>query len=192
MAMFGSAGPLDPGMSIPDDPAIRATANGPSRPSGMFGGAFAPGGVGRNIAGAIGDMLMQRAGGQPMFSPMMRQQRQAQLQMQHIKAQQDAEYERQIALAQVQAQLKLQYPDGEFATELRQGGVQPGTPEWTQAMHTKAQNALDPVVMTPQGPMLRSMILNGGGGQPAPHGITFEPVDAPGGQTPPASDNFRY
>lgn len=64
---------------------------------------------------------------------------------------------------------------GEFEGALVASGVQPGTPQWTEAMKQRVGNILDPVVMTPQGPMLRSQLL--GGGQPAPPGITFTPLD---------------
>lgn len=188
MAMFGGAGPIDPGMSFPDDPSIQGAASGPVRSSG---GMFGSGGVGRNIAGAIGDMLMARAGGQPMYMPMMQKQREMQMMMSRMGAQQQMQYQRELMLEQAKAQLRLQYPDGEFAQELIQGGIQPGTPEWTQAMHTRAQNSLDPVVITPQGPMLRSAIVNAPqAGQQAPQGVTFTPL-GPGGPTQPASGGFR-
>lgn len=46
----------------------------------------------------------------------------------------------------------------DFEQTLIESGVKPGTPEWTQAMKTRANNLLDPAVMTPQGLMLRSQV----------------------------------
>ena len=76
---------------------------------------------------------------------------------------------------------------GEFERALIASGVQPGTPAWTDAMKRRANNMLDPIVMTPQGMMPRSQVL--GGGQAAPPDVTFTPLDD-GGPTPPASDGF--
>lgn len=42
-----------------------------------------------------------------------------------------------------------QGPDGELADALRASGVLPGTPEWTQAFKTRAQNLTDPIVNIP-------------------------------------------
>jgi hypothetical protein len=54
-------------------------------------------------------------------------------------------------------------------------------------MKRRANNMLDPIVMTPQGMMPRSQVL--GGGQAAPPDVTFTPLDD-GGPTPPASGGF--
>lgn len=78
---------------------------------------------------------------------------------------------------------------GEFEQQLMASGVQPGTPEWAQAMKTRVNNLLDPAVMTPQGLMLRSQVTGALTPQPAPPGVTFTPLDN-GGPTPPASGNF--
>lgn len=48
---------------------------------------------------------------------------------------------------------------GEFEQRLIASGVRPGTPEWTKANAAAVQNVTDPVVMTPQGPMLRSQVM---------------------------------
>lgn len=152
---------------------------------GMFGGgdtwrmALAAG-----LAGLVSRRNPQLA--QTMMAPM-----QMQRQMQMMGIQNQFEYQRQLALKQAEAQLRMQYPQGDFAQALLQGGTQPGTPAWTQAMATKAKNDLDPIVITPQGPMLRSQIINGssGVGQAAPQGVTFTPLPD-GGPTPPASGHF--
>lgn len=79
-------------------------------------------------------------------------------------------------------------PDGEFEQALIASGVQPGTPQWAEAMKTRVGNILDPVVMTPQGPMLRSMVM----GAIQPQILqTLPPGTKPiGGPTPQASGSF--
>lgn len=75
---------------------------------------------------------------------------------------------------------------GEFEQRLQASGVQPGSPEWINAMKAAVQNTTDPVIMTPQGPMTRSQLL---GGSMAPPGVTFTPI---GGPTPQASGGFPF
>lgn len=84
-------------------------------------------------------------------------------------------------------QWKLDHPSpgqpGEFETRLMQSGVQPGSPEWVNAMKAAVQNTTDPVVMTPQGPMLRSQLL--GSVPTAPVGkLTPIPDGGPMGMPP--------
>jgi hypothetical protein len=67
-------------LPVPGMPQLPGIA--PQRP-GMFGA----GGVGRNIAGMIGDLLMARAGMQPMFAPMLMQRQK--------QALEEAQYQRQ-------------------------------------------------------------------------------------------------
>lgn len=78
---------------------------------------------------------------------------------------------------------------GEFERALIASGVAPGTPEWVQAMKRRTDNMLDPIVMTPYGPVTRSQAL--GGGQAAPQGVTFTPIDE-GGPAPQAPGGFPY
>lgn len=72
----------------------------------------------------------------------------------------------------------------EFDEALAATGVLPGTPEYVHAMQQRRDNMLDPVVMTPQGPMLRSQVV---GSLAAPPNVTFTPI---GGPTPQASGGF--
>ncbi len=65
-----------PDMSTPMQPSIGQVSEAPpiQQPKPGF---FGEGGVGRGIAGSIGDVLMQYGGLQPTFGPMMQAQREA-------------------------------------------------------------------------------------------------------------------
>jgi hypothetical protein len=69
-------------------------------------------------------------------------------------------------------------------------GIDPSSPQG-RAMYAAS---LDPVVMTPQGPMTRSQLLGAGtAGQPAPPDVTFTPVDGgPASQAPGGFPNGPY
>lgn len=60
-----------PGVDIGSEAAFKANI-----PQG--GGFFREGGMGRALAGALGDVLLQNAGMQPVYAPMQREKRQAQ------------------------------------------------------------------------------------------------------------------
>lgn len=171
-------------------PQLQGGLQAPNVPQVSHGGGmFAHGGVGSKILAGLSAFATNASAG--LGNPAALQNLQGQSQMRMMSMQQQMEYQRQLALAEQEARLRMLYPTGDFAQELLQGGTQPGTPEWTQAMHTRAQNSLDPVVITPQGPMLRSQIVNAPqAGAPAPQGVTFTPLGA-GGPTQPASAPFR-
>jgi hypothetical protein len=114
--------------------------------------------------------------------------RQTALEEQIYEHRQDLEMQRQMTMLPLEAQLKLMYPDGDFAQSLYASGLRPGTPGWTQAMQTRTQNELDPAVVTPQGMMLRSQITGALQPPPAPVGKLTPITD--GGPTPPASGGF--
>jgi hypothetical protein len=178
---FGS--PLSPQSGA--IPSVLQTASQPVKRGGMFGGvSIDPGAFLAAFAAGLGN----RAGLEQLQN--IHQQRLFQQQ----QAAEDARAEANRA-GTLQNEMKLldykQILDptngmGEFEKALYASGVQPGTPEWAQAMKTRTNNLLDPPVMTPQGMMLRSQVV--GAGQPAPAGVTFTPID--GGPTPPASGNF--
>lgn len=188
--MFGAQLPLSIGGQMPlqsvpqvlppDMPQVSLP-----KKAGMFG----QGGVGRAIAGMIGDFLLQRAGMQPVYQPTM---------MEKWKhAQESADYDRrrsdQNADWQSHYDYEAQNPKptqpGEFEQRLVASGVQPGTPQWTDAMKAAVQNVTDPIVMTPQGAMLRSQVM---GALQQPEILqTLPPGAKPiGGPTPPASGGF--
>lgn len=170
------------GMPTPQMPQMPGMA----QRHGMFGA----GGVGRNIAGMIGDFLMARAGMQPMYAPMMMQQRKLAYEAQLQERQHQQEFQDQRKAHQQDRQFDIsnplpQQPD-EITRHMVAAGIDPNSPQG-KAMYAAS---LDPVVMTPQGPMLRSQLLGASAaGQPAPQGVTFTPIDD-GGPTPPASGGF--
>jgi hypothetical protein len=179
--------------SLPEQPPPQVPQV-PQQQGGMFGnGKF---GVGEAIVAALNGYLAGR--GNPVgIQNMQMMAAMRQRALEHQQAIDD--YNRQRADQNTDFQAHRQYEienplpkePGEFEQALIASGVQPGTPEWTQAMKTRTQNMLDPVVMTPQGPMTRSQLL-GGGGQPAPAGVTFTPIPDSGGPTPGASGGFPY
>jgi hypothetical protein len=159
---------------------------------GMFGGGKF--GIAQAIVAALNGYLAGTRGPSQQVGlnglQMMDDQRKMALEEQVYEHRQDLEMQRQMAMLPVQAQLKLMYPDGDFAQTLYASGVKPGTPGWIQAMQTRMQNQLDPAVVTPQGMMLRSQITGALQPPAAPVG-KLTPLGA-GGPTQPASGGFHY
>jgi hypothetical protein len=155
-------------------------------PQGMFGGGRLQNAL---MAAAAGFLARTRPGMAQSLMQGVQDQRTLNRQSQLAMLKDNLDFQRQMQLAQANVKLKLQYPDGDFATSLIQSGIYPGTPEWTHAMQTHVQNELDPAVVTPKGMMLRSQITGALQPPSAPVG-KLTPLD--GGPTPPASDNFPY
>lgn len=154
----------------------------PQSRGGMFGGGKPT----INIGGAIAGYLAgsgNRAG-IPLLEASNERNRMA-LEEQIYEHRQNLEMQRQMAMLPLQAQLKLMYPDGDFAQSLYASGIMPGTPEWTKAMQTRTQNELDPAVVTPQGMMLRSQIAGAMNAKPLTD-ADIAAMDGKGGQTAPA------
>lgn len=107
MAMFGnipSAYDMS-GQTFGIDPATQASINRsaalPVAPQPAAKPSFlGEGGVGRNIIGMIGDALLQRGGAQPVYAPLMEKRREMSAELQRLALQQQAEYQRQIAMKQ--------------------------------------------------------------------------------------------
>jgi len=157
-------------------------------PKGMFGsGKF---GVAQAISAALNGYLAGMPGPSQQVGlaglKAMQERQQMALEEQVYEHRQNLEMQRQMTMLPLQAQLKLMYPDGDFAQSLYASGIRPGTPEWTQAMQTRTQNELDPAVVTPLGMMLRSQITGALQPPKAPVG-KLTPL---GGPTPQASGNF--
>jgi len=155
---------------------------------GMFGGGNVGNAISAGLNGFLAGMYPRDASS--FLAPQMQQQRirgemMAQANLQNM------EFQRQLALLPLQAQLKLMYPDNEDAQLAYQAGIMPGTPQWQQYMKQIANNRADPLTTIPGGGMApasvaRSMI---GANQPmAPVGKLI-PID--GGPTPQASGGFR-
>lgn len=69
------------------DEAATGQFPAPKRKGGIFGGGA------RNIAGVIGDMLLQASGSRPMFLPMLMKQRQAEQERAQAEAQRQQQFE---------------------------------------------------------------------------------------------------
>ena len=186
---------------VPDQPAMTAVEQ-PLAPKPKF---FGDGGVGRAIAGNIGDFLLQYSGMQPTYAPIMQQR----------QAAQQAERQRQNSLADwvwkqdYEAAHKPRTPTN-YEQILDAAGIQGD--ERIALLRRKAENdaAGVPVgidVQNPDGSVTRQYVRPGtfGGGQSGPavgaieDGYRFkggnpadknswEPVN--GGPTPTASGGF--
>lgn len=114
-------------------------------------GFFAEGGMGRLLAGAIGDALAQNAHMQPVFAPAMQQQRQQQ--------QEEVKWQRNRAADNEDWQNRQQYeqthrPDDEFTRMLRTAGIDPASPQGQQFAMQRLQHQTaepDVVVTLPNG-----------------------------------------
>lgn len=214
MAMFGSSlgrrprsmneqamtGPMPAALAhpqlqtMPMPPMAAVPQNAPRRGNGL-----------RNVAGVLGDMLSQAAGGQARFLPQMLQERDQQRQMQ-LRAQQQAE-ERAYEESQWRARQEWQqaHPDPQPPTEmervLQAAGYAPGSPEYTTQMQAYARNRADPMQTINNGDgtftLVRPSQLQSQG-RPAPQaapnrpaiGATVADPRRAGGQASPAPANF--
>jgi alpha-beta hydrolase superfamily lysophospholipase len=175
-------------LPLPDDPFAGVVPHGlqfdlPKTKKGMFGG------------GNLRDALMAAAAGfMARRSPQVANNLFDSLQRKQILADQEAQYQRrrQDSLTDYEAkqQIDQQYPTphqpGEFEQVLMASGVMPGTPEWTNAMKRKAELSLNPIVMTPYGPMPYSTVA---GAMPTAPVGKLTPIDD-GGPTAPPSATF--
>jgi hypothetical protein len=99
----------------------------------MFGNTFRPGGAGRDIAGYVGDALLNMSGGKPIYAPMKAQ-----------AAEQQAQLQRQMELARYKAQNPD--PTGTMQNAVA-AGYQPGTPGYHRLIQ---QTMLAPrIIATP-------------------------------------------
>ena len=131
---------LNPGPVGPQDPAQMQSPGMPQMR--QSGGMFAEGGVGRGIAGSIGDYLLQMAHAQPIFAPMQRYKQQAALEQQMYEARQQSELQRNMAMYQFQ----MQNPNDENSIMARQAGYTPGTPGYQGLMAAGLQSRFNPQV----------------------------------------------
>jgi len=159
----------------------------PQQKGGMFGGGSK---LQSALTAAAAGFLSRRSPdmAQSLMAPLLLRQRQQyeDQQYQHHRQDDMSDY---MAKRDYEIAHPMPQQPGEFEQVLMASGIQPGTQAWADAMSRRRDNLLDPVVMTPQGPMLRSSILSGAGGEPAPANVTFTTLPD-GGPTPPASGNF--
>jgi len=126
----GDRPPLNMG-DFPGVPKVRA-------------GMFAAGSTGRNLLGYLGDALAQLGGVRGNFAPAVAQQRQQQFMAQQAQQKRMADYQDWVAQQQYKAANPAPLAPTEFDRALMASGIQPGTPQWTDAYKTKVQNTLDP------------------------------------------------
>jgi hypothetical protein len=149
------------------------------------GGIFAQGGVGRSIAGHIGDALLQMNRMQPIYSEAIAAQR---LMQQRQKL---AEQQRQWGREDKQWEWgnKPQEPETDtFTRALAGANIAPGSPEYLRLMRQRADALANPVQW-----------ITGDDGipRPMPRSMGDAPDTLPpdffgaGGPTQPASDTFQ-
>lgn len=136
--MFGALPAAAAG--IPQFPQQDQPQSQPPAPHPSF---FGQGGVGRGIAGSIGDFLLQQAHAQPIFAPAMQDQRREQYEQQQLAAQKDAAWKQWVA----QQQYKTDHPDAPTPTAMQNNY------DWLKANHPEladqylqAQTTAPPIV----------------------------------------------
>lgn len=142
------------------------------------GGFFREGGMGRYLAGAIGDVLLQQAGMAPVFSPAQQQKR--------AMDQSEAIWSRRRAAEREDKQWEWQNKPREgdgFERALEASGVTRGSPEWGKAMGRKVENILNPMMA------VQTVDANG---NPAITWAPRNPVAPMGGDVPSISDEAGY
>ena len=187
--LFGSA-PMQPPYSTPGIGDGMTASQQPQKPK-----FFGEGGVGRGIAGTIGDFLLQQSGMDPIYAPVM-QQRQAM-----AYDQQQAEMRRRQGLEDWVAKQEWERNNPKPATPYRwesnDGSLlelgpdgQPRvvykdpTPKINWVRADNGDGTFTMVPMGPNGPIN----LDGQGGAPAAPKGKLKPY---GGQTATPSGNFR-
>lgn len=157
------------------------------------GGFFREGGMGRTIAGLIGDALLQNADMAPVYAPMQRQRQQT--------AQEEAQWHRRREAERADKQWewanKPKDDDG-FTSMMRAAGIDPNSDAGRAFYAQRLQRQVaEPDVITtlPNGQLYagpRSGLAAALTGQTAP---IAKPVGKltpiAGGPTPPASGSFR-
>lgn len=177
---LGGQSPLD---SMPVTPPDMPGMNIPKK-AGMFGSAKVQIDLGRALAGYLAG-IGNPAGVQALQA--MNELRQRQIEHQ----QELADYNRHRGDTNADWKAHFDYtqannPD-DMSSHMIAAGIDPHSPKG-KALYAAS---LDPVVMTPQGPMTRSQLLGASAGQPAPANVTFTPIDPTnGGPTPGGSGNF--
>jgi len=208
MTLRGLTGAIDPdqigingrmGGPLPQGMPPMAGVGGQSAQPQQGGGFFREGGMGRTLAGIIGDTLLQQSGGQAVYAPAMQARQQA--------AQAEAQWTRNRAadredqLWEWQNKPATPQAPTEFERALEGSGVMRGTPQWSAAMAQRRDGILNPdppITMTlPNGQLYvgpRSALpaaLGGGGATPAPARPVGNLTPITGGPTPQASGTFR-
>lgn len=123
-------------VSMPQDMTMRDGANLSAPMPERSGGFFGKGGMGRTIAGTIGDALLQQSGLQPVFGPQM-------------------QFQQQMAFRQAEEQRRRAADLADFRTQMqiRQEFAEPEKPQAPRFEQDNAGNvwALDPMTGRPLG-----------------------------------------
>ncbi len=173
---------------VPDQITESAPPSLAMRPEKKGGGFFADGGIGRAIAGTLGDALLQHSGGRAVYAPAMMQRREM------LMAKQLAESDRAAKMADWKAQF-----DYERANPKPSNNDTISDFNWYKGLAPQDQaiyDRLHPVtVMGPDGPYVvpRSAI----GAQQGPQASTVPTAPVGkltpiGGPSQPATGGFRY
>lgn len=137
-------------------------------------GFFKPGGMGRTLAGTLGDVLMQYGGLQPVYAPMQRERQQAEQQEVQWQRRRQAENEDWRNRQDYENAHRPPPQPTELDRALAATGVLPGTPAYADAMKRRADNILNPMMA------VQTLDANG---NPA---VSYVPRNPPGG--PPTSE----
>lgn len=161
---------------------------------------FQQGGLGRHIAGALGDVLMQYGGLQPVYAPMQRERQQAEQQEVQWQRRRQAENEDWRSRQDYELTHRPPPQPTEFERMLQASGVMPGTPQWAEKMGQRVNRQLDEpdvVVTLPNGqlyigPKSGLGTALGGGIAPVAPPPKSELTPVTGGAGGNASGGFPY
>lgn len=151
---FADAAPITPMGAMPNI----QTPDIPQPKRSFFG----QGGIGRLIAGSIGDALTQNAGMGTPFMSAMQQRQQQDYEDQLYQRRSAQEWSKFVKEQQFRRENPL--PDA-YERTLTQAGYKPGSPQWIEMMRKRALNQSDPPHMV-TGPDGGAMLVGGSYGYP--------------------------
>lgn len=191
--MFQSIGQLpDYGAGL--DAALQKNAAMPKPKTGMFGGGKF--GLGEAIVAALNGYLAGTGNPVGMANMQMIAEKRRQ---QQEAAQSEDQYQRQRGdsmqdwIAKQQWELANPGPTqgSEFERALEASGIQRGTPQWAEYMGRKRDLSLNPIIMTPMGPMPYSAVA-GAQAQQVPQTLSDDDWPTLGGAGSQAPRPFPY
>lgn len=105
-------------------------------------GFFSQGGVGRGIAGTLGDFLLQQSGNQPIYQPAMRQQGAIRAQQQQAEAKRFADNQDWMGR---EAFKRSNPTPNDFTKNLISAGIDPASADGQKLYRERVQNQADPL-----------------------------------------------